>query len=162
MAYNHTYLGFGGKVDQVVVTDVNDANCNFLSRTTTNRDLDSVEIDTAEGTQLTTRSKDICLVDNPTASQPTCIKWVVDATDQANGYVELPASTYLYATDAEMDCYATVHVAGRMYDIDITAPAAHPRDFYRTDRTSGSEDRLTFKMGVLRVGMNVKLILNPK
>lgn len=155
--YNDTYITSAGKVERIIVTDVNDVNCNFLSRTVTNRDLDTVDVDASHLTTLTSKCKDICLLDNPTALQPYCKEWTVDATMKANGYLELDAGDYFMADDDDMKKYADVIVNRGYYMLNSTPG----RDEYNCNRATDPE-RLEFASGVLRVGMKVFLRIRPK
>lgn len=156
MSYNASYGTSAGKIEQIVVTDTNDTNCNFLSRTVTNRDLDPIDIDSDEDTNLTSKSKDRCLLVNPTAAEPTCVEWTVSATDKANAYLEMPSGEDLLNDDADMKCYASVYHNGRYYHLDN----ALPRDTYSCDRVS-SPNRINFASGVLREGLKAILVIMP-
>ena len=153
--YKTSYLNSGGKIEQIISTDTNDTNCNFLSRSVTNRDLDVVDIDAAQNSKMSTTSKDVCLFDNPSAGEPTCVEWTVDATDAANAYVEMPSGEFLLDDDADMKCFATVYHNGRYYHLDN----ALTRDSYSCDR-GFAPNRIKFKAGVLRVGLKVILVIN--
>lgn len=156
--YEHTYQNALGKMTQVVITDTNDVNCNNLSRSATARTLESVNLDASEEVVLTSRSQDVCLVENPTASEPTCIEWTVSASDQANGYLEMPSGDDLLDNDTDMKCFASVYHNGRYYHLDNTSPT--PRDAYKCDRVS-SPNRLYFGTGVLRSGLKAILVIMP-
>lgn len=157
MPYNRTYLSPTGKVHQIVVTDTNDVNCNFISRTVTNRDGDTVNVYDEETTVLDSKAKDICLLENPDSAGETCIEWDVSAADQTNSYLELPVDSNFMPTDLDMKCYASVYYNGRYYHLDN----ALPRDAYSCDRAS-SPNRLLFKAGVLREGKKAILTIRPK
>jgi len=154
--YNDAYITSAGKVERIIVTDTNDVNCNFLSRTVTNRDGDTVDVDGDHLTTLTSKGKDICLLENPTAAEPTCVEWTVSATDKANAYLEMPSGEDLLDDDADMKCYASVYHNGRYYHLDN----ALPRDSYSCDRVS-SPNRINFAPGVLREGLKAILVIMP-
>jgi len=155
--YNDTYITSAGKVERIIVTDTNDVNCNFISRTVTNRTLDTVDVDADHLTVLTSKGKDICLLENPTASEVYCKEWTVDATMKANGYVELDSGDSFMSTDDEMKKYGDVIVNGRYYMLNATSG----RDEYNCNRATTPE-RLEFASGVLREGMKVFLRIRPK
>ena len=154
--YKTSYINSGGKIEQIIVTDTNDTNCNFLSRTATNRDLDPVDVDSFEQTKLTSQSKTVCLLNNPTAAEPTCVEWTVSAADKVNAYLEMPSGEDLLEDDADMKCYASVYHNGRYYHLDN----ALPRDTYSCDRVS-TPNRINFASGVLREGLKAILVIMP-
>lgn len=156
MSYNDLYLTSAGFIQRTTITDVSDVNCNFISRTVTDRSSNTVNIDDSRGSFLLPISKTVCLIANPDASKPTCIDWVVSLSDETNNYLELPSGSYLLDNDDDMKCYAKVVLNGRTYLLNNLLP----RDTYSCDRVS-VPNRINFPAGVLRSGMLAALIINP-
>jgi len=155
-SYSDTYITSFGQVTQVNITDNNDTNCNFLSRSVTTLDGNPTAIESDHSEVVNSRSKDICLLENPTAAQPTCVDWTVSAADKANAYLEMPSGEDLLDDDADMKCYASVYHNGRYYHLDN----ALPRDAYSCDRVS-TPNRINFAPGVLREGLKAILVIMP-
>ena len=159
MPYNHTYITSAGKVEQIVVTDTNDVNCNLVGSAITNRDGDTVVIDASEQAKLNLNSKQICLFNNPTKAEVFKKAFTVNANDQSNGYIELDSGDYLMPTDEDMECYADI-ILNRSYFL-LSESNPPPRGEYYCDRVS-VPNRVYFAPGELRIGMKGLIRIKPK